>query len=130
MKQPWFIIVNLYGGPNSAITRAPPPTSPLSTSSYGHRDCLLVFQLYAHTSSRMPEVNMGSLVTLVNGMVAALVNGEGEKFGGYPGYIDPTLEAEIAHKMYYGGAYPRLKEIKKRFDPKGLFWNPLAIGES
>lgn len=73
---------------------------------------------------------MGSLVTLVDGMVTALVNGEREKFGGYPGYIDPTLKAEMAHKMYYGSAYPRLKEIKKKFDPKGLFWNPLAIGES
>lgn len=73
---------------------------------------------------------MGSLVPLVEGMVAALAGDDGPRFGGYPGYIDPTLEARRVHEVYYGDAYPRLKDIKKEVDPEGLFWNPLAVGES
>lgn len=72
---------------------------------------------------------MKNLIPLVEGVVSALVNG-GERYGGYPGYIDPTLEVAKAHEMYYGDAYPKLKELKKKVDPKGLFWNPLAIGET
>lgn len=124
----WFVVINLYGGSNSAITRPPPPTSPYSNSSYGHRDSLFVLQLYAHTASSQPEPCMERLVPLVEGMVAAIANGE-EIFSGYPGYIDPTLGTRKAHEMYYGDAYPRLKQIKQRFDPKGLFWNPLVVGE-
>ncbi|RMZ66108.1 FAD binding domain-containing [Pyrenophora seminiperda CCB06] len=31
-------------------------------------------------------------------------------------------------KVFYGGNYERLKQVKKMYDPKGLFWNSIAVG--
>jgi FAD/FMN-containing dehydrogenase len=31
-------------------------------------------------------------------------------------------------EVFFGGNYDRLLEVKKRYDPSGLFWNALAVG--
>lgn len=50
------------------------------------------------------------------------------KFTAYPNYIDPTLSASDAHRLYYGAQYPRLLSIKRAVDPRMTLWNPQAIG--
>lgn len=62
-------------------------------------------------------------------MVQSLTTAQPEtKFSAYPNYIDPTLSASDAHKLYYGSQYPRLLSIKKTVDPNMILWNPQAIG--
>ena len=46
----------------------------------------------------------------------------------YPNYRDPWL-ADHRH-AYWGAAYPRLAEVKDRYDPQRLFRSPQGIGAS
>jgi len=59
---------------------------------------------------------------------------------GYANYVDPTLTAAQAHRLYYGndkwdgtsgpgeGRMDRLERIKREVDPDMILWNPQAIG--
>jgi FAD/FMN-containing dehydrogenase len=50
-------------------------------------------------------------------------------FGAYVNYVDPSLTAAQAHRLYYDApTYARLSAIKRVVDPQKVFWNPQAIG--
>ncbi|KAK6333960.1 hypothetical protein TWF696_002471 [Orbilia brochopaga] len=116
---PWFVIINLYGGGDSAITNS----ALLDQSSYGHRDTLWNFQLYATINSLTPTSN-SSAVDFVNGFDQS-VRRTGD--GAYVNYADPTLSRDESHTLYYGGQYTKLTEMKKKWDPKQVFWYPQSI---
>ena len=46
-------------------------------------------------------------------------------FGTYAGYVDPKLED--AQEQYWGDNYQELRRVKKRWDPKEVFWNPQSV---
>lgn len=46
--------------------------------------------------------------------------------GAYISEGDPT--EENWQETFYGDHYPRLLEIKKRWDPEGLFWYKSGVG--
>lgn len=54
-------------------------------------------------------------------------NMNGTKFGAYYGYSDPSLSKSEAHEMYWGAHYAKLKDLKKKWDPKKVFENPQAV---
>lgn len=66
----------------------------------------------------------------MNGLNTAVTSAQPETtFDAYLNYVDPSLTAAQAHKLYYGAeTYARLAAIKKVVDPKQTFWNPQAIG--
>jgi len=112
----YFIIINLYGGPGSAIN-----SKDTSFAAYNDRDSLWVLQNHGYTPSS---------VNFVNGINNAIINAQPQtKFAAYLNYVDPTYSAATAHKMYYGDAvYSRLLSIKQQLDPNKVFWHPQAIG--
>jgi len=118
----WFSIINLYGGPGSAIN-----TRDTTFSSYSDRSSLWVFQNYGFTSGgALPSATIG----FIDGMNDAIENAQPQtQFGAYLNYVDPSLDPETAHSLYYGtDAYNRLLAIKQVVDPGMVFWNPQAIG--
>ncbi|KAF3905981.1 hypothetical protein ABW21_db0203610 [Orbilia brochopaga] len=117
---PWFVIINLYGGGNSAINNR----ALLDQTSYGHRDSLWNFQLYATINAPLSETSNSSAVNFVNGFDAS-VRRPGD--GAYVNYADPTLTRDQSHTLYYGGQYAKLTQMKKKWDPKQVFYYPQSI---
>ncbi|KAF1834659.1 FAD-binding domain-containing protein [Decorospora gaudefroyi] len=111
----YYIIINLYGGPGSAIN-----SKDTNFAAYNDRDSLWVLQNYG----------FGSAINFVNGINSAIINAQPQtSFGAYLNYVDPTYDAATAHELYYGDAvYSRLAVLKKQVDPQSVFWNPQAIG--
>lgn len=123
---PWFSIINLYGGPGSAINAVP-----ADASAYSDRSSLWVFQNYGYTENHLPPFP-DSITTLIDGMNDAItkVQTDGD-FGGYINYVDPDLTATEAAQQYYGvETYDKLVGIKVVVDPQVVFWNPQAIGNA
>ncbi|KNG45573.1 carbohydrate-binding module family 18 [Stemphylium lycopersici] len=114
----YYIIINLYGGPGSAINK-----KDTDFAAYNDRDSLWVLQNYGYGGA-------ASTIDYINGINNAILNAQPQtQFGAYLNYVDPTYDAATAHKLYYGDAvYSRLAALKKKVDPKSVFWNPQAIG--
>ncbi|KAL5117079.1 hypothetical protein ACEQ8H_005038 [Pleosporales sp. CAS-2024a] len=115
----YYIIINLYGGPGSAIN-ANAKKDP-RFAAYSDRDSLWVLQNSGTNATSMP---------FINGINEAIIKAQPRtRFGAYLNYIDPSYDAPTAHRVYYGDAvYARLAALKKVVDPQRVFWNPLAIG--
>ncbi|CAG8973010.1 hypothetical protein HYALB_00007858 [Hymenoscyphus albidus] len=123
-ERPWFSIINLYGGPGSAINK---PT----TSAYSDRDSLWVFQNYGYSSNSQPPFDPAG-ATVVNDLQNALPKAmpEGE-FTAYLNYLDPEMSPQLAAEKYYGKeTYNKLLGLKMVYDPLFTFWNPQAVGNS
>ncbi|MCJ1322696.1 hypothetical protein MMC15_008045 [Xylographa vitiligo] len=121
---PWFSIINLYGGAGSQINAQDP-----SSSAYADRSSLWVFQHYGftgNTGSAFPS----AIEPFVTGLNDAIPNAQSQTtFTAYLNYVDPSYSAAEAHKLYYGDAvYARLLALKQVYDPELVFWNPQAIG--
>ncbi|KAF2865573.1 hypothetical protein BDV95DRAFT_506587 [Massariosphaeria phaeospora] len=112
----WFVIINLYGGPGSAIN-----TKDTSFAAYNRHDSLWVLQNYGVTAASIPFINgINDVITKAQPQT---------EFGAYLNYVDPSYDATTAHKLYYGEAlYAQLEPLKKKYDPNTVFWNPQAIG--
>ena len=112
----YYTIVNLYGGPGSAIN-----SKDTNFAAYNDRDSLWVLQNYGYTSSS---------INFINGINNAIITAQPQtSFGAYLNYVDPTYDSATAHKLYYGDAvYSRLAALKKQVDPQSVFWHPQAIG--
>ncbi|EKD20480.1 glucooligosaccharide oxidase [Drepanopeziza brunnea f. sp. 'multigermtubi' MB_m1] len=125
-KGPFYSIINLYGGPGSAIN-APSPDS----SAYSERDTLWVFQNYESTAAQQPPYDPAA-IGFVDGLNAAVENAQPDgDFSGYINYVDSDLDAMTAAEQYYGAAtYNKLLDIKMQVDPTFVFWNPQAVGNS
>lgn len=118
----WFIIIDLYGGPNSAITKVP-----TSAGSYAYRDPkkhLFLYELYDRAFfGGYPENGFSFL----DGWVGNFTQGLGKDWGMYVNYADPRMNRTEAQDVYYRQSLPRLRDIKKQIDPTDLFYYPQAV---
>lgn len=114
------MIINLYGGPGSQIN-----TKDTNFAAYNDRDSLWVFQLYGFKEGAGDES-----IPFIQGLTDSITSAAPQThFGAYLNYVDPSLDAETAHKLYYGeDLYNRLVVQKEKYDPQEVFWNPQAIG--
>ena len=124
MLQPWFSIINLYGGPDSQIN-----IRDTSFSAYSDRSALWVIQNYGYAGDKSAPFP-STIIPFITGLNNALTSAQPQTaFGAYTNYVDPGLTAAQAHSLYYDGpTYAKLDAIKKVVDPGKVFWNPQAIG--
>jgi hypothetical protein len=115
----WFSIINLYGGKDSQIN-----VKDTNFAAYKDRDALWVIQ---HYGNNVPGAKVD--LEFINGLNDAITSAMPDAgLGAYLNYIDPTLSREEAIDLYYGkGLYTKLQEVKKKYDPENIFWNPLAV---
>ncbi|CAI6329227.1 unnamed protein product [Periconia digitata] len=113
----YFVIINLYGGPGSAIN-----TKDTTFAAYADRDSLWVFQNYGKTDKQEG-------IDFVNGINDVIVNAQPEThFGAYLNYVDPSYSREQAHELYYGTELASsLQQLKSKWDPQATFWNPQSF---
>ncbi|KAF3935463.1 hypothetical protein ABW20_dc0108688 [Dactylellina cionopaga] len=116
---PWFVIINLYGGGNSAITNP----ALLAESSYGHRDTLWNFQFYTTINSLSTKSNSDSVYFMTNFDKSV----RRPQDAAYVNYADPTYSRAASHTLYYGSQYNRLSSLKKQWDRGQVFWYPQSI---
>ncbi|KAL9591245.1 MAG: hypothetical protein Q9179_007917, partial [Wetmoreana sp. 5 TL-2023] len=121
---PWFSIINLYGGPDSQIN-----AKPSTFSAYSDRTALWVLQHYGYTGNTGAPFPAG-IIPFVQGLNNAITSAQPQTvFPGYSNYVDPSLTPQQAHEAYYDApTYARLLGIKQNVDPGKVFWNPQAIG--
>lgn len=124
-KGPFYSIINLYGGPGSAIN-TPAPDS----SAYADRDALWVIQNYGYAPN--DQSYDSSTTGVVGGLGGAVTTAQPDgNFAGYINYVDPGLSAMAAAEEYYGKkTYDKLLQIKMDVGPGFVFWNPQAVGNT
>ena len=116
----WWILIDMHGGKNSAISKIPS-----SSSSYAHRDKLLLYQFY-------DRVFMGSYprngFSLLQGFMASITRTmDASDWGMYINYADSQLGQDSAQDYYWRQNLPRLQMIKAAVDPTEVFYNPLGV---
>jgi len=116
----WFIIIDMYGGKNSAITK---PAS--NSSAYAYRDQLFLYELYDRVRSGSYPSNGFSFL---DGWVKSFTdNLKPSQWGMYINYADPQMSRKEAQDVYYRQNLPRVQQLKAKYDPTELFYYPQAV---
>ncbi|KIM24184.1 Glucooligosaccharide oxidase [Serendipita vermifera MAFF 305830] len=111
----WFAQADLYGGAISSDFDA-------NSSSFAHRNALLVIQFYGSSNNNAPYPADG--IDIINNMVTSI---SANPAAAYPNYIDPTLTAQQWQSQYFGSNIQRLSSIKATYDPQNVFSFPQSI---
>ncbi|KAK5653176.1 hypothetical protein OQA88_9275 [Cercophora sp. LCS_1] len=117
----WFIIIDMYGGKNSAITK------PSNSSSYPFRDPnqLFLYEFYDRVRSGSYPSNGFSFL---DGWIKTFTdNLQESQWGMYINYADPQLSRAEAQKVYYRQNLPKLQQLKADLDPTEVFYYPQAV---
>jgi len=89
-------MVDLHGGPNSAITQVP-----LDDTSYVHRKALFKYEFYDSVySGSYPSDGLSFLNGWVSTITDTMADTQFSPVGMYINYADPTLTADEAHTAY------------------------------
>ncbi|KAF4987332.1 hypothetical protein FGRMN_10427 [Fusarium graminum] len=122
-RHSWDIVVEMHGGPNSAVAQVNS-----STTAYVHRDKVLLWQLSDMSEhDSLPRECFAILKSFMNSVTRSLSAGQ---WGMYANFIDTELDGKTAQDLYWGENLPRLKALKTKFDPNNIFWNPQGITPS
>ncbi|RDL41053.1 FAD-binding protein [Venustampulla echinocandica] len=121
VKREWFLLIDLHGGPSSAISKVP-----ANATSYAHRHTIFKYEFYDRvTNGTYPSDGF----SFFNDWVATITNTMNPSgVGMYINYADPTLTTEEAQHYYWLDHYSRLEDIKKAYDPTNIFSNPQSVG--
>ena len=110
----WTIIWNSEGGAMGDFAEG---------NSYPHRDKVMMYQSYV---VGIPSVS-DATIDFVEGLQERIRDGAPDAKTTYAGYIDPTLDRDAANQFYWGEHVDKLRDIKKKWDPKNRFSNPQSI---
>ncbi|ATY64976.1 FAD-type 2 [Cordyceps militaris] len=111
----WFVIFDNEGGAISDV--------PDNATAYPHRDKVIMYQSYSVGLLGVSD----KMVQFVDGVQARVQKGAPNAHTTYAGYINANLDRTAAQQFYWGDKLPKLRELKKRFDPTSVFRNPQSI---
>jgi len=111
----WFVIFNSEGGAMA--------DTPAAATAYPHRDKLIMYQSYVIGIPTLTKATRD----FADGLHDRVRMGAPAANSTYAGYIDRTLSREAAQEFYWGAQLPRLREVKKAWDPKDVFHNPQSV---
>jgi FAD/FMN-containing dehydrogenase len=103
---PGALLLDPYGG---AVNRVSP-----DATAFVHRDALFAIQYLAYWTAAAGRSAATSWLDSAWTPMRPHVSGQA-----YVGYADPALDGWA--DAYYGDNLPRLREVKRRYDPHGLF---------
>ncbi|EAQ91735.1 hypothetical protein CHGG_03670 [Chaetomium globosum CBS 148.51] len=109
----WAIIFDATGGAVGDV--------PTNATSFVHRDKILYYQSYA-VGLPLSQKSKDFITNFHNEVVGKC---SPKAYGTYPGYVDPKLLS--AQQQYWESNLPRLREVKKIWDPTDLFHNPQSV---
>ncbi|KAM0250270.1 hypothetical protein ACHAP5_002329 [Fusarium lateritium] len=119
-RHTWYLLIDLFGGPNSAIAN-----NTSINSAFPHRDKLLLYQFSDRGNyAEYAKNGFALLKGLRESVTKSMADGE---WGMYANYLDTQLGNEEATKLYYGSNLGRLRKLKAEYDPKDMLWNPQGI---
>ena len=113
-----FLSVDMEGGAIADV--------PNNATAYAHRNALYNICGYGiHPFLPFPD----TVISFLTGCMDTIrkTTGRTKPYGVYPGYVDPLLPADEWAEAYWGENYPRLQEIKTKYDPNELFRNPQSV---
>lgn len=96
---------------------------PVADSAFPHRDTLFLVSMDTSWLPSDPAHTVWSNLEWLDGLHEEMGNYATE--AAYVNFTDPALTDW--QSAYYGPNYPRLAQIKKRYDPDGFFQPPQAI---
>ncbi|PNY18835.1 Cannabidiolic acid synthase [Tolypocladium capitatum] len=111
----WFVIFDSEGGA-MADTAA-------NATAYPHRDKVIMYQSYV---VGIPSIS-GQSRAFAEGIHTRIRHGAPGASTSYAGYVDPDLERAVAQQVYWGANLPQLRQVKKVWDPWGVFYNPQSV---
>jgi hypothetical protein len=114
----WFIDMSAAGGAVNDV--------PEDATSYAHRDVLYYIESYVDN----PIVKLSDTAkAFLPGLFATLTDADPElkKNGIYPGYVEPSLGDGPGQLAYWRSNYPKLQEVKAKYDPTDIFRNPQSV---
>jgi FAD/FMN-containing dehydrogenase len=110
-----MIIINTMGGAIDDITQ--------DESAFVHRNALFSAEYYTYLSTSSTNEEIDATQRWLNSFretMAPWTSG-----GAYVNYLDPFINNW--QQAYYGDNYPKLAEIKQKYDPNWLFTMPQGI---
>lgn len=110
----WAAIFDLEAG---AINDVAP-----SATAYGHRDALYYIQTYALGLPKVPQKAKDFLNDINRIIEDSMPKAD---LGAYAGYVDPGLSSP--QEAYWGANYPKLQQVKRKYDPEDVFHNPQSV---
>jgi hypothetical protein len=110
----WAIIFDATGGAVGDV--------PTNATAFAHRDKILYYQSYA-VGLPLSQKSKDFITNFHNEVLGKC---SPDAYGTYPGYVDPALQG--AQQQYWESNLPRLREVKKVWDPTDLFHNPQSVG--
>ncbi|KAJ5175428.1 uncharacterized protein N7482_001305 [Penicillium canariense] len=116
----WRSIINLYGGRDSQINAVP-----TFASGYSGRNDLWVIQNFFSLEGQ----NRSKVIDFASKLTRTIPEAQPEgQFGASLSYVDPMLSWQEAAVLYYGPElYHWLAALKRKVDPRAVFWNPQAV---
>ncbi|KAM0299408.1 hypothetical protein HYE67_007744 [Fusarium culmorum] len=112
---PVTIIFNSEGGAMMDI--------PADATAYPHRNSIIMYQSYGIGVGKVSAATR----ELLDGVHKRIQRSAPGAHSTYAGYIDPWADRKAAQKLYWADNLPRLRELKKVWDPTDVFHNPQSV---